>query len=1330
MPPKKAPSSKQKKKDAKKDAIKKATSGYQSKFKRNLVSKALGQSLKTDNTKNYVAYNPQTDTFISGNISQIAKELKTTPATIKSRFDKQLFKPIKDFQIYRFKDDVDSVNFRKEIVKKDEDKPIKKKTPIKKKVSYEVISDRTSDNKASKFGNKKNHFEFKFKDGVDFSDLDIMIADIVDRTIKKEKLTENDYIRIVIVDDNLDASKGGFISTPIRKVKDFSPKVLFDLLESVQTSDETYEITNGTQFIVESVQMYTGSGHKDNFDGDINDYAHFKKSVITITNDDTICMARAIIVGISLIQDKPKAIAPNKKENRESNSYYKRWENIRKGDKKGGPLQRNLAKKLHQDAMVEIKPEGNNINDLDKFAYFVKAEYGYQLNMMDLNCKRVIYPDVNDEEYEPVDKDKNIYLLYNNNTKHYDLINNNLLAGFMEKSNFCHLCKKYYRRENQHNCKFKCNVCCFADCDSINYFQSCRVKKERPKFAFECLECCRFFATECCYNNHLKTTYKKNGEMILPICKRIWKCPDCGKTIADDSEDRKKNHICGEFICKNCHQKVQEGHQCYMMPKPLKEHSDKYIFFDFESDISGPSHYVMYSVSAYFDDEPEDYVIHHSIEGFCKWAFSDNHKDYTFIAHNGKGYDFQFVMKWILENISMAEPPTIIKAGTKIMYFSIPKFNIAFIDSLNHLTNALADIPPMFGFEEMKKGYFPHWFNTKENWLYEGPVPPYEYFKPHNMKDEKKIEFDKWWCFKKLSNYKWVQRDEMRGYCISDVNILQRGMLKYRELFLQVAGIDPLRYITIASVCMSIYRYYYVDFSFPERYKIFYEDIKYEKDAKIKKEKKEKFQSETNEIIFDEKKFGCYSYDLIKKIRPAFFGGRTNAVKLLYNFQEGEVGKYADVTSLYPTVQFYDEYPLGHPIIYDSKYINQNYQKVLKNLLHKKYFGFIHCKLNPPKDLYHPVLAHKGEKLVFDLRCKEGTWASNEFYKAIDKGYEILHIIEIIHYEETTRDLFKPYVQKFLKIKEEASGYPDHITKHKGKVSDKVYDDMCNKHIQNYYEVMGIMLDKNNIKKNKGLRAVAKLCLNSLWGKFGQRTNLTQSIICKDKQEFFKIIENKQNDNVNFFQYNEDVMEITYDIKEEYIPNDFTTNIGVAAFTTASARLRLYEGLEHLNHQVLYFDTDSIVYVYNPNDPNKNKSLKLGDFLGQWTDECDGLNMVGCFASGGPKNYTYKLDDVEYKYCIKVKGLNLHHKAKKSVNHHKVIKSIRDKYENYENTLIPIEYDMLKRDKFCNIVNQMLVKNYQVVYTKRKLQKPIYIEKDGKKLLHLIDTRPFGFEQN
>jgi len=32
----------------------------------------------------------------------------------------------------------------------------------------------------------------------------------------------------------------------------------------------------------------------------------------------------------------------------------------------------------------------------------------------------------------------------------------------------------------------------------------------------------------------------------------------------------------------------------------------------------------------------------------------------------------------------------------------------------------------------------------------------------------------------------------------------------------------------------------------------------------------------------------------------------------------------------------------------------------------------------------------------------------------------------------------------------------------------------------------GIVLDKLDIKQNSGLRSVAKLCLNSFWGKFGQ----------------------------------------------------------------------------------------------------------------------------------------------------------------------------------------------------------------------------------------------------
>ena len=182
---------------------------------------------------------------------------------------------------------------------------------------------------------------------------------------------------------------------------------------------------------------------------------------------------------------------------------------------------------------------------------------------------------------------------------------------------------------------------------------------------------------------------------------------------------------------------------------------------------------------------------------------------------------------------------------------------------------------------------------------------------------------------------------------------------------------------------------------------------------------------------------------------------------------------------------------------------------------------------------------------------------------------------------------------------------------------------------------------------------------------------------------------------------------------------------------------------------VMNYSFDSVVYVYNPKDDTKNKELICGDYLGEWTDECDGFEMVGTFASGGPKNYTYKLNGKdekglkcfydkktdeykiekyklknydEYDYKIKVKGLNLHYSAKLAVNHQSVIKSIKDKYVRDNETHIPIEYDMLKRDKFCNIVNQMLVKNYGVVYTKRKI---LPIDDDGN-----IDTLPFGYENS
>ena len=55
------------------------------------------------------------------------------------------------------------------------------------------------------------------------------------------------------------------------------------------------------------------------------------------------------------------------------------------------------------------------------------------------------------------------------------------------------------------------------------------------------------------------------------------------------------------------------------------------------------------------------------------------------------------------------------------------------------------------------------------------------------------------------------------------------------------------------------------------------------------------------------------TFQIVEQLEPreAFFGGRTNAVKLHHvtNVAQGEKTKYVDVTSLYPWVNKECEYP-------------------------------------------------------------------------------------------------------------------------------------------------------------------------------------------------------------------------------------------------------------------------------------------------------------------------------------------------------------------------------------------------------------------------------------
>ena len=88
----------------------------------------------------------------------------------------------------------------------------------------------------------------------------------------------------------------------------------------------------------------------------------------------------------------------------------------------------------------------------------------------------------------------------------------------------------------------------------------------------------------------------------------------------------------------------------------------------------------------------------------------------------------------------------------------------------------------------------------------------------------------------------------------------------------------------------------------------------------------------------------------------------------------------------------------------------------------------------------------------------------------------------------------------------------------------------------------------------------------------------------------------------------------------------------IAAFTTAHARLKLYSVLEQLDRRVLYFDTDSVIYVSKDGEWEP----PTGSYLGELTDEPEGGHIT-TFVSGGPK--TMRIKQTLAKPCVKFEGL-------------------------------------------------------------------------------------------
>lgn len=986
---------------------------------------------------------------------------------------------------------------------------------------------------------------------------------------------------------------------------------------------------------------------------------------------------------------------------------------------------------------------------------------------------------------------------------------------------FCSHCSVAYTTKFGHKrCPVKCNYC-FT-------FPSC-VKVVDTK----CSDCNRVFPSTECFHKHL----------IRNVCDTYKLCIHCC-TIYNNKKT--KSHICGVSYCRICKDEMPIRHQCYMPVTKIKKtpkNGDLYIFYDLESvqtkplknDPSKREHEANLCIAHQACDLCRDIQNIQSICGKCgqrEHLFERNDVIHNFmtyvgnigekftriflIAHNAQKYDAHFILKYMYMHSAIwrLTEDSLIMHGTKILRIKIGRYN--FIDSLNFFNVALAKLPSMFSLENNSKGYYPHFFNTHENFDYIGPLPDIKYYGCDQKKTKERNEFIDWYNTEKLSGKIFNNRHELIKYCREDVNILRNACLKFRSILYEITKIEPFYQVTLAGTAMTIYTtMFYKEnsisiiprngyrFTDNQSFKAikWLEWESHKRNIKIHTAANGREVRIASDILVDGfyppntvySFLGCYwhqcpkcfphqyhrmpksqtnirslyenyleraqkiknmGYILIEmwehefdvalqsnqelisyintldhlKVAPlnprdSFMGGRTGLCKLYYKTRPNEKIYYNDVTSLYPYINKYGKYPIGEP-------------KILlgQDLIGRTVFnidGLIKVDILPPRALYHPVLGIRmHSKLLMPLcftcskekstekcthsdceRMIHGTYVADELRLAVQKGYEVLKIYEAWEYNITqynksteTGGLFTEYIDTFLKIKTEASGYPAWCV--------SPHDQA--KYIQKFFEHEGIQLDPEQIEKNPGYRSLAKLFLNSLWGRLGMRADKDRKIFVKNSQQLLNLITNPSYDVNSFYELDQDSLLVSYKMREDCVEMNSNVNVVLASYTTAQARIYLYKYLDELQERCLYYDTDSVIYTCKDDE----KPLSIGDYLGDLTDELSEFGIDSYITEAvftSEKSYAFIVkspQNNETNIVCKVKGIHLNYDNSKHVN----FESMKNLVLSDQSKTIALQNDIILRDSSSNVYTSQQSYKYKVNATKRV------------KIGDLkIDTLPYGY---
>ena len=569
-------------------------------------------------------------------------------------------------------------------------------------------------------------------------------------------MNPNDRVRFILRSDQLDTP----ISLPFMEVERLTTERVFSQIERVIQSNQEFRLNDTVTIDINHVKTPQGSGKSRGKRTTLNVREHLKekKSIICINNNDDFCLARALAVSIARIENDPK------------------YSQIRDSKRH---IQLERALNLHQAANVPLRPCGS-MNEVKLFQNYLT---NYQIIVVSGDHNNsIIYP-----PQPPGTDEKSTINLYFHD-KHFDIITS--IPGFLNKSYFCRRCHKCYSSTTDHLCPAMCRSCrafgCVLERDGI-----------------VCNECDRLFKNQACYANH-KEPINGGGRSV---CEVIRKCEKCGKAM-NVNHLKDGGHICGKK-CQTCGVILSQedtDHKCYIQQLEQEEESsyNHLLFFDFEATQEHGTHCP--NLCIVHDEEREVALFQgeDTVKKFCEWLLTPEHKDCIVVAHNFQGYDGYFITKFLIDNAIYYD---IIYRGAKSLSMTIPMFNIKFIDSINFIPMSLAKFPKTFGQDELCKGYFPHMFNKEENQNYIGPIPCRDDYGVNFMKPGEREAFMAWHDEQVANNYRYDFREEIIKYCRSDVDILRKCCLLYREMFRKETDIDPFnKALTIASYCQEVYR--------------------------------------------------------------------------------------------------------------------------------------------------------------------------------------------------------------------------------------------------------------------------------------------------------------------------------------------------------------------------------------------------------------------------------------------------------------------------------------------------------------------------------------------